>query len=105
MRFPVVVLHLVLERRNTVTKNISERISVKLKQTREDPWLFFGGGAVVVLLAVLTIVASALRVPEGRIGDEGQASTAVSIPRRNLPVPSFAIEQRGPSAATAVAPR
>lgn len=90
---------------NTVAKNLLERISVRLKQTREDPWLFFGGGAVLVLFAVLTIVASAIRAPRQRRGDNGLVSTAVSIPRHNVPVPSSSAEKGGPSEAAAVAPR
>jgi hypothetical protein len=105
VRFPAVVLHLVLERRNTVTKNISEPISVKLKKTREDPWLFFGGGAAVVLYAVLTILASALRAPEESSRDSRVASTPVSIPQRNVPAPAFGIEKRGASVAAGVAPQ
>lgn len=72
-----------------MAKSILERVSVSLKRAREDPWLFFGGGAVVVLFAVLTIVASALRVRDERIRDNRLASTPVSIPHRNVPVRSF----------------
>jgi hypothetical protein len=76
---------------------VVKSISVKWKQAREDPWLFFGGGAAVILFVVLTIVASALRAPVKRSGDNGLASTAVSIPRRNVPVPSLPIGKRGAS--------
>ncbi len=58
-----------------LSKSFFKRVRMGFERIYDDPWLFMGSAAVLVLLALLTVSASALREIEQRAEPRAEAFT------------------------------